>query len=564
MVDLDVRMFVGKKIPATFEHSEAAYKNQNLYLAGRFQNDEFSSNVFIAGRLHKNALVQKTNSNNPGSCRVKSIIQNYWGTYCAVLIEDHNNRVSVLPEPTGTSDIYFYQHDDGLFVSSSLNWILEQREQAFKPRLGHFIDVAHNLSRYGSGTILNDVYRIPFGHVLRVSYAGNLELERVWPYTLNDRPVNSETVAAELQAILQDVLLKTTEDNTAVLLSGGRDSSLVSGVFHQTRDHTNSQIRFVHLRDSNKSSDELKYANFVSEKCNGRLDYIESSDYLDGFKAQWTLNSVSSNFAMENFANCAHYKTNATSIINGNAGDSIFINEIMPGYLCDLPMTRILGMEIPSTLPDLLYSKGYARVFSKRYLSNLLNDWYHPYIKNNLLTDKANEVAQSTTNYRFFKNSISALLNTTSTSKATYAFNVLQDMLVQNVVHRGSVVPVFTPLVSQPVLDYLFSISLGSFIGKEARSLQKMILRELDMDFIASRRHKTGVDSMYLKNMAEHEDVLLTLLDDGVLNRSGLINMKSLEEVFLYFKVGYTSTALPAVVNMIGQELEYRELGIRG
>lgn len=76
-------------------------------------------------------------------------------------------------------------------------------------------------------------------------------------------------------------------------------------------------------------------------------------------------------------------------------------------------------------------------------------------------------------------------------------------------------IPIFYPYASQPVLDYLFSIDLRSFIGVEPRSLQNIMLRNLDMDMIASRRHKAGIGVMFRKNLTAHESLLLNYIEDG-------------------------------------------------
>jgi hypothetical protein len=566
MVALESHIIVGDHEPADTIH-EFITLIDDVIVSNSFKQWNYASDVYIVGDVFPNVHTTtntELTSGLPVTSPLESLIRNFWGHYCAIHINKLSGCISILPEPTGSCDFYFTRMRSGILLSTSFGWIVKTCQRDAAPRLSSCMDAAMNLDRFGHGTVAENIFRIPHGCVLSIDRNRSYKLSRVWPYCLGNRRHKLPDVAEQLNNIIVQTLDRIANKHTAIFLSGGRDSSLLSGLYKRTNISSRHSPNYVHVHDANKSADEFHYVEYVKDKLGGNLYLVPQSEFLTPFSQLWTDSSRPVRHVDLEFAKNASLKTNADILLDGKLGDTVFMNTVEAGFLCDSDLTKIVNIRTEKTLPLILKSKIYSKYFPKSYLSSYPATWLRNFTDSKIVTSTALSMKSKATNYRSFRNDISYYLSKTNASKTSYVLYVMQDVIQQNTIYNGSLNPVYLPYGFQPVLDFLFSISVDSYVGENTRSLQRMMLDNIGLKLIAERNHKSTTGAAFLSNISQHEDILLEKLEKGYWNRNGLIDLKNIENSFLAFRCGVVDISLPAIVSILNHEhlIEQLELNL--
>lgn len=178
------------------------------------------------------------------------LIDNYWGTYLAILHDAKAQRHYVLRDPTGTLRCYhlsyggieiFFSHiQDCVELLPAMNWSINRRHLAN----WMYLTVAPD-----DYTGLENVTRFPRGECLNISSTG-VTRSVVWNPAAIAAAENfhrAEDAARELRSAVQNVVDAWASRYTRIVhrLSGGLDSSIVAGCLAHAA--SKPQLTFLNL-----------------------------------------------------------------------------------------------------------------------------------------------------------------------------------------------------------------------------------------------------------------------------------------------------------------------------
>jgi asparagine synthase (glutamine-hydrolysing) len=162
-------------------------------------------------------------------------VQHLRGMFAFAIWCPTEHALFLFRDPMGIKPIYYCKPPNGGVVfASELKALLVL--PGFRPSLdrraiGQFLEFGYTFE--DDRTILNGVYKLPPGHLLRVRANEKPELERYFrPKFGSDRAVKAADVEEELYAALEEVTAQhlIADVPVGLLLSGGLDSSLIAAL----------------------------------------------------------------------------------------------------------------------------------------------------------------------------------------------------------------------------------------------------------------------------------------------------------------------------------------------
>ncbi len=295
------------------------------------------------------------------------------GMFVAAIVDRRDpqtTRLTLIRDPLGgRGALYYSRQRNTLAFSSTLRSLRRWTELPLAPNLSAVRDYLTYAFLPGEDTLLAGCYEVLPGHILQASYnrAGNLEFDRREYWRLQegqwqeDSPV--EVFSTPLRALLEQAVSErlSLSGPTAVLLSGGLDSSLVTAL---TSRYAPGPVHTFSISFGPEYKNELPFSNLVAEHCRTKHTVLTVSGadiatFLEETTAR--LDSPTGdpltvpNFLLDRAASQA-----SDIVLNGEGGDPCF------GGPKNLPMMlHELYGDAGSAL--LARERNYLRSFQKCY-----------------------------------------------------------------------------------------------------------------------------------------------------------------------------------------------------
>ncbi|OQY43089.1 MAG: asparagine synthase (glutamine-hydrolyzing) [Anaerolineaceae bacterium 4572_78] len=189
------------------------------------------------------------------------------GIFAFAIWDSNKQSLFLARDPMGIKPLYYTEVNKQLIFGSELKVILSH------PHVERDIDLIA-LNEYLSfdyvptpRTILQNIYRLPPGHILRYDKFG-IHIEKYWHISMahseNHPPVNWKDYTKELQSVLQKTINQelVSDVPVGVFLSGGIDSSAIAALMVNAYPGTVNSYSIIF---DQKSFDESHYARMAAK-----------------------------------------------------------------------------------------------------------------------------------------------------------------------------------------------------------------------------------------------------------------------------------------------------------
>lgn len=193
-------------------------------------------------------------------------------------------------------------------------------------------------------TILENIYKLPAAHYMTVSATGEVSVEEYWDVVYDESRMITDYEECKKQ--LRETVFKAVEESVyaepsvGILLSGGIDSNIVTGVMSQLSGKAvdTFSIGYNGVKDYDESDRVKISAKFHNS--NHNLFYIEFKNIIDNIEK--IIDSIDEPYADSSYLPTytisqiagGHVKT----VLTGDAGDELFAgyDKYLIGYYGDL------------------------------------------------------------------------------------------------------------------------------------------------------------------------------------------------------------------------------------
>jgi asparagine synthase (glutamine-hydrolysing) len=201
------------------------------------------------------------------------------GRFCVILISDDGKEALMATDRFGTWPICYAERAGALHFADRANSIPGIARQISSQAVFEYL-FFHMIP--APTTIFEGVARLPAGHLLKWG-AGSAQCIRWWQPTFDEHhtPDFAETRQRFLQIIEDDVTREATGHNVGTFLSGGTDSSTVTGMLCKT---LGGPARSYSIGFDASGYDEMEYARIAARHfgADHREYYVTPNDLLDG------------------------------------------------------------------------------------------------------------------------------------------------------------------------------------------------------------------------------------------------------------------------------------------
>jgi asparagine synthase (glutamine-hydrolysing) len=492
------------------------------------------------------------------------LIDNYWGSYLAILHDAKAHRHYVLRDPTGTLRCYhvshggveiFFSHiQDCIELLPTMTWEINRR---------HLRNWLFLTSTPSDDTGLENVTRFPRGERLTVSPNG-ITRSVVWNpacFAAAEKFLRPEQAARELRSTVQNVVDAWASCYSRIVhrLSGGLDSSIVAGCLAHAA--SKPQLTFLNLsiqlqpgqrggsilggdahtgaklRALTMHGDERMFARQVAERWNVPL--IEKQRDLD--MDLRSLDQAPPSVAPPLYFTSAETDNAKLELIashgtqvffSGQAGDSVFLSTLQPIAAIDYAYRRRFTRDLWRQITDssALSRDSVWSVLAKTVKHGLLRQ---PYTSPYRLRDRPSlmvpELVQDLRVEDLFDN-LSQLAEQAPLppGKRNHAQG-LAAAYYDFIFHAGDGADDVDPLNAQPVWEVALQIPTYTLLaGGISRGLARRAFSDLLPEQIRKRQVKGSGLSFYQQLVRRNRNYLRDRLADGLLVRENYLDRDKL------------------------------------
>ena len=256
------------------------------------------------------------------------------GMFAFAVYDRENDRLMLARDPMGEKPLYYHFSDDTFLFSSELKPLLSGSDHRFALDAEGLQNYLHFGYVPGSGTVLQQVYKLLPGHTMILQCRGTSRpLVEVSSF-VKDKPGSAAKTATLNEAVDQmDKLLQKSVDQQMIsdvklgsFLSGGIDSSLVSAV---AQSQSNTPLETFTIGFNDKAYDEAPYAQAIAQNigAESHVLYIGESDLLenvfdaqDAYDEPFANGSSIASYLLARFA-----RKQVTVCLSGDGGDELFM-----------------------------------------------------------------------------------------------------------------------------------------------------------------------------------------------------------------------------------------------
>jgi len=249
------------------------------------------------------------------------------GRFALAIWDSRNRRGLVATDRFGQMPVYWSRHNDEVFIGPTATSLADRVGAG--PRLS-IQGLYHYLFFHmvpSPGSIFEDVNKLPAAHALRIA-DGDVQPFCYWIPAFSERPAGREEAAhAEMLQLLQSSVAQLAgETSTGAFLSGGLDSSTVSGMLarHRPQDAQTFSIGF-----DAEGYDEMAYARIASEHFSTHAHeyYVTPEDVLEvlpGVAAAYDEPFGNSSAIPAYFCAKLARENGISRLLAGDGGDELF------------------------------------------------------------------------------------------------------------------------------------------------------------------------------------------------------------------------------------------------
>ena len=205
---------------------------------------------------------------------------------CSLAIANlETSELFVSTDRVGINNFYYAQPTrDSIIVADAMNPILNNpaMDSCLSPQAVYNYVYFHMVP--GPDTIYRNISKLPPAHYLHYQH-GKLEIKQYWMPSFSEKTALSmETMGAELKELLRDIVAERISNagtrNVGSFLSGGLDSSTVTGLMAQVSPTTRSTYT---IGFDAEGFDEVEYARVAARHfgVKGLEYYLTPEDILD-------------------------------------------------------------------------------------------------------------------------------------------------------------------------------------------------------------------------------------------------------------------------------------------
>jgi len=252
------------------------------------------------------------------------------GMFAFAVLNTHTEELFLARDRIGIKPLYYY-HKDGKFIfSSEVKAILEHNinSQINLNALNIYFRLLYVPSPM---TLWQDIYKLEPAHYLLVDKAGFLKKTKYWNIEDKDLIKDKSFIKKEISKLLYDSVEKQmiSDRPVGVFLSGGIDSTIITGVMSEISDNVNTfSIGFEKTEEEEKYNDDFITARRTAEyfKTNHHEYLITAKDVLDNIeKSIYHMDEPISNHIQTANMLLAKFASGSVKVVlGGDGGDELF------------------------------------------------------------------------------------------------------------------------------------------------------------------------------------------------------------------------------------------------
>jgi hypothetical protein len=183
------------------------------------------------------------------------------GRFCFALWDKRKRRLYLATDRYGYGFIYYYHSSNGFFFGSEIKSILSILDHTPLPNMHGICDMHNFTTVFNNDTPFKNIYLLPYGSMCLLD-KNSFTIQKYWEYPkftsyyTEDEPVLIERAKEKLfQAVLNSV---RDYDHLGVMVSGGLDSRLLSGMIHKLYPHRKQKLFHVNTGLKNELNISIK------------------------------------------------------------------------------------------------------------------------------------------------------------------------------------------------------------------------------------------------------------------------------------------------------------------
>lgn len=494
-----------------------------------------SDGGLVLGGLFRRGEPRKADALDPGeqtaivASRGQKLIDNYWGSYLAVL--DHEqSRIDIVRAPWGDLPCYRIEQDDAVILASDIDLLIGCT--GYRPGVNwHEIlgQLVHGPLHH-TATCLKGIQQLPSGE--RWSFTANREERDVlwspWTFAAPQRQLGQPDEAANLLRTTAMIAIEAQAslfDRVLATLSGGLDSSILTACLAQQA----TPFDAMNLVTRDVTGDESHYARRVSKD----LGFALTEKLRDVSRVDLRRSGAPGRpypcvraFFVESMRLAAEVAdvTGAQAVFNGGGGDNIFCSLQSAGPAADRLLTEGLGRGFLRTTSDI--SQLTAASMPTVLRDALARAWFgKPPFRHrrrlSLLTPAASERVPAVPEHPW-----ACVPDGMLPGKALHVWALAHCRTYVESLDAEMKLPIVAPLLCQPMIEACLSIPTWMwFDGGQNRVAARRAFVGLLPHEILARRSKGTPGSFFIEIFESHRGTIREMLCDGELARQGLIDL---------------------------------------
>ena len=345
--------------------------------------------------------------------RGKGVLERLQGAFLVAIGDHRTKQVHLARDGSGTRTLFYAPVGDRWLFASEPKAITGDRDFRSVIRPAAIAQYLSFSFTPGNGTMLEDLYELPCGHVVTLEPGKEPSLFNFFPFETEEAedlsPASPEQERQWITKTKETIAAAVAKrlprgEPVGVFLSGGLDSSLVAA--EVARQHTSQVITYA-LHFGPKYANELEYAAAVARHCGTRHHeiLIRPRDFVPRMEEMvWHLDEpIGDPITQPNFELARRVSEDVRWVFNGEGGDPLF------GGPKNLPMMMQHWYGVPrgKNFREQAYLASYRRAYEE--CSRLLHPDIRDQIDPQRDLESIIEPFFSTTDLKSFLNKLMAI-----------------------------------------------------------------------------------------------------------------------------------------------------------
>lgn len=474
------------------------------------------------------------------------------GKFSIAIHDIKEKKVKIIRDLVGQKPFFYYSSDTVFLYSSKLMNIIDSgmmQKEICKKALNQYLQLTYIPAPL---TIFENIKKLLPGHYLTIDFKGNIEEIKYW-----DVDYNKEELIEDYDQAKKDLREKmfqavestlSTKKKTGAYLSGGIDSTIITGIASQLSDEPLDTFTVGY---ENREYDESERAKLSSEmhRTNSHILTLKYEDVL--LEINDLIYNLDEPFAdssyIPSYMIAKHAKKFVDVVLTGDSGDEIFggYSKYLIGYYSDIynkipKFGRRLVKNVAFSIPEnksiirkvkKVIENSENNIFEQR--KNLMTLGFKKYELNHLLKAKFQQKDTLEIISDYYYHQVNSE-NEISQALYTDLKIVLEgDMLtkIENA-HKLALLESRTPMLSKEIIE------LGAQIPNKYKinnNNTKIILKDTFSDLIpknllrASKRGFGVPVGEWLRKELKQE--LLEVLSPEYINEQNIFNYSFIENI---------------------------------